>query len=51
IRLRNICVEPWNRLQAEWLYRTRETEGACGNLEEAVMVTSSGIAAGMRNTG
>ena len=51
IRLRNIYVEPLNMLQAELLYRTRQTEEPSANLEEALMVTIAGIAAGMRNTG
>ncbi|MDF2155691.1 phosphoenolpyruvate carboxylase [Vibrio sp. CAU 1672] len=51
IRLRNIYVEPLNMLQAELLYRTRQTEEASTKLEEALMVTIAGIAAGMRNTG
>ncbi|CCN70337.1 phosphoenolpyruvate carboxylase [Vibrio nigripulchritudo] len=51
IRLRNIYVEPLNMLQAELLYRTRQTETPSSELEEALMVTIAGIAAGMRNTG
>ncbi|NOH25827.1 phosphoenolpyruvate carboxylase [Vibrio europaeus] len=51
IRLRNIYVEPLNMLQAELLYRTRQDEQAAPELEEALMVTIAGIAAGMRNTG
>ncbi|MBE4608706.1 phosphoenolpyruvate carboxylase [Vibrio navarrensis] len=51
IRLRNIYIEPLNMLQAELLYRTRQTEEAAEELEEALMVTIAGIAAGMRNTG
>ncbi|MGD8172464.1 phosphoenolpyruvate carboxylase [Vibrio sp. TRT 21S02] len=51
IRLRNIYVEPLNMLQAELLYRTRQTEEPSPELEEALMVTIAGIAAGMRNTG
>ncbi|MCG9683985.1 phosphoenolpyruvate carboxylase [Vibrio sp. Isolate23] len=51
IRLRNIYVEPLNMLQAELLYRTRQSETASPELEEALMVTIAGIAAGMRNTG
>ncbi|WP_159739498.1 phosphoenolpyruvate carboxylase [Vibrio atypicus] len=52
IRLRNIYVEPLNMLQAELLYRTRQSEDASTDeLEEALMVTIAGIAAGMRNTG
>ncbi|WP_339389741.1 phosphoenolpyruvate carboxylase [Vibrio neptunius] len=51
IRLRNIYVEPLNMLQAELLYRTRQNDTASPELEEALMVTIAGIAAGMRNTG
>ncbi len=51
IRLRNIYVEPLNMLQAELLYRTRQSETPETELEEALMVTIAGIAAGMRNTG
>ncbi|NOH63981.1 phosphoenolpyruvate carboxylase [Vibrio sp. RE88] len=51
IRLRNIYVEPLNMLQAELLYRTRQSNAASPELEEALMVTIAGIAAGMRNTG
>ncbi|KII77727.1 phosphoenolpyruvate carboxylase [Vibrio renipiscarius] len=51
IRLRNIYVEPLNMLQAELLYRTRQTDEPSPELEEALMVTIAGIAAGMRNTG
>ncbi|MFM2610610.1 phosphoenolpyruvate carboxylase [Vibrio campbellii] len=51
IRLRNIYVEPLNMLQAELLYRTRKSETPPAELEEALMVTIAGIAAGMRNTG
>lgn len=51
IRLRNIYVEPLNMLQAELLYRTRQSDVAAPELEDALMVTIAGIAAGMRNTG
>ncbi|MHA2939300.1 phosphoenolpyruvate carboxylase [Vibrio sp. RC27] len=51
IKLRNIYVEPLNMLQAELLYRTRQHENVSSELEEALMVTIAGIAAGMRNTG
>lgn len=51
IRLRNIYVEPLNMLQAELLYRTRKTANPSPELEEALMLTIAGIAAGMRNTG
>ncbi len=52
ISLRNIYTEPLNMLQAELLYRTRQLEEETSpELEEALMVTIAGIAAGMRNTG
>jgi phosphoenolpyruvate carboxylase len=51
IRLRNIYVLPMNILQAELLYRCRKTDTPPQELEEALMVTIAGIAAGMRNTG
>lgn len=51
IRLRNIYVEPLNMLQAELLYRTRQSGETESELDEALMVTIAGIAAGMRNTG
>ncbi|MEZ8141294.1 MULTISPECIES: phosphoenolpyruvate carboxylase [Enterovibrio] len=51
IRLRNIYVEPLNMLQAELLSRTRASEQESPELDEALMVTIAGIAAGMRNTG
>jgi phosphoenolpyruvate carboxylase len=51
ISLRNIYVEPLNMLQVELLHRTRQSEEANPALEEALMVTIAGIAAGMRNTG
>ena len=51
IRLRNIYVEPLNMLQAELLYRTRKNQTVLPELDEALMVTIAGIAAGMRNTG
>ncbi len=51
IRLRNIYVEPLNMLQAELLYRTRQSDNPSAELEEALMLTIAGIAAGMRNTG
>ncbi len=50
IRLRNIYIEPLNMLQAELLYRIRQSELPAPELEEALMVTITGIAAGMRNT-
>jgi len=49
IQLRNIYTDPLNVLQAELLQRQRvEPEPL---LEQAIMVTFAGIAAGMRNTG
>ncbi|GAD80567.1 phosphoenolpyruvate carboxylase [Vibrio ezurae] len=51
IRLRNIYVDPLNMLQVELLKRTRQTEQNNPELEEALMITIAGIAAGMRNTG
>ncbi|MCE0493951.1 phosphoenolpyruvate carboxylase [Vibrio salinus] len=51
IRLRNIYIEPLNMLQAELLFRTRQYEETPSELEEALMITIAGIAAGMRNTG
>jgi phosphoenolpyruvate carboxylase len=49
IELRNPYVDPLNLLQAELLRRTRAQEDP--RLLDALMVTVSGIAAGMRNTG
>ncbi|WP_257275229.1 MULTISPECIES: phosphoenolpyruvate carboxylase [unclassified Endozoicomonas] len=53
IALRNPYTDPLNVLQAELLYRVRHTEEGevCENLEQALMITVAGIAAGMRNTG
>ncbi|MFV0476911.1 MAG: phosphoenolpyruvate carboxylase [Parahaliea sp.] len=49
IHLRNIYTDPLNVLQAELLQRQREMPQPL--LEQAIMVTFAGIAAGMRNTG
>jgi phosphoenolpyruvate carboxylase len=49
ILLRNIYTDPLNLLQAELLARIRQEDDEV--IEEALMVTISGIAAGMRNTG
>lgn len=51
INLRNIYVEPLNMLQAELLSRTRASTQENTELDDALMVTIAGIAAGMRNTG
>jgi len=51
IEMRNIYTEPLNLLQVELLHRSRGVENPPRELEQALMVTISGIAAGMRNTG
>lgn len=51
IALRNIYTDPLNVLQAELLHRSRQQTVADGRIEQALMVTIAGIAAGMRNTG
>ena len=52
IRLRNPYTDPLNFLQAELLQRVRaQEENQCDDLEQALMITMAGIAAGMRNTG
>lgn len=49
IQLRNIYTDPLNVLQAELLQRQRQQSQPV--VEQAIMVTIAGIAAGMRNTG
>lgn len=51
IAMRNIYTVPLNLLQVELLQRCRNHEVYPQELEQALMVTISGIAAGMRNTG
>jgi len=51
IAMRNIYTNPLNVLQVELLVRCRKSETPSANLEQALMVTISGIAAGTRNTG
>ncbi|KFD21957.1 MULTISPECIES: phosphoenolpyruvate carboxylase [Tatumella] len=55
IALRNVYTDPLNVLQAELLSRSRACEAAgevtAPEVEQALMVTIAGIAAGMRNTG
>ncbi len=51
IAMRNIYTNPLNLLQVELLHRTRKEEEHSSELELALMITISGIAAGMRNTG
>ncbi|WP_168426687.1 phosphoenolpyruvate carboxylase [Erwinia amylovora] len=55
IALRNVYTDPLNVLQAELLHRSRQQEAVGGEpdarVEQALMVTIAGVAAGMRNTG
>lgn len=52
IVLRNVYTDPLNLLQVELLSRIRaQGEKPDPTLEQALMVTITGIAAGMRNTG
>ena len=51
IALRNVYTDPLNLLQVELLARLRQTENPDPELEQALMITITGIAAGMRNTG
>lgn len=51
VRRRNVYIDPLNVLQVELLHRSRTNEKRATILEEALMVTISGIAAGMRNSG
>ncbi len=55
IALRNIYTDPLHVLQVELLYRARQAERQGQKtqplIEQALMVTMTGIAAGMRNTG
>ena len=55
IALRNVYTDPLNVLQAELLQRSRAQEArgeeADPRVEQALMVTIAGVAAGMRNTG
>ncbi|BED91059.1 phosphoenolpyruvate carboxylase [Pseudoalteromonas sp. MM1] len=52
IALRNPYTDPLNVLQVELLRRARSSEkGSEGDIDNALMITMTGIAAGMRNTG
>ena len=52
ISLRNTYLDPLHQLQAELLARSRAREAALDSpLEQALLVTVAGIAAGLRNTG
>jgi phosphoenolpyruvate carboxylase len=52
IRLRNTYLDPLHLLQADLLARSRTRDAALDSpLEQALLVTVAGIAAGLRNTG
>ncbi len=51
INLRNPYIDPLHVLQVELLNRSRINEELCPNVDQALMVSIAGIAAGMRNTG
>lgn len=52
IRLRNTYLDPLHLLQAELLARSRQQEAVQDSpLEQALLVSVAGIAAGLRNTG
>jgi phosphoenolpyruvate carboxylase len=51
IALRNVYTDPLNVLQAELLHRSRQQDMTDPQVEQALMVTIAGVAAGMRNTG
>ncbi|MWV17716.1 phosphoenolpyruvate carboxylase [Pseudomonas sp. L-22-4S-12] len=52
ITVRNIYLDPLHLLQAELLARSRQRQGPVDSpLEQALLVTVAGIAAGLRNTG
>lgn len=52
ITVRNIYLDPLHLLQAELLARSRQRQSPVeGPLEQALLVTVAGIAAGLRNTG
>lgn len=50
VRVRNPYIDPLHVLQAELLLRDRDNPGN-PQVEQALMVTMAGIAAGLRNTG
>ena len=49
LKLRNPYIDPLNLLQVELLKRTREHKNE--QIDQALMVTMTGVAAGMRNSG
>jgi len=51
VALRNTYIEPLNLLQAELLSRSRKNIDENSIVEQGLMITISGIAAGMRNSG
>jgi len=51
VALRNTYIEPLNLLQIELLERSRKNHQGNSTVEQALMITISGIAAGMRNSG
>lgn len=51
VALRNSYIEPLNLLQVELLDRSRKGHEENSTVEQALMITISGIAAGMRNSG
>jgi phosphoenolpyruvate carboxylase len=52
IRLRNTYLDPLHLLQAELLARSRNRKAAQDSpVEQALLVSVAGIAAGLRNTG
>ena len=52
IALRNVYTDPLNLLQVELLHRLRaQPNNPNPDVEQALMITITGIAAGMRNTG
>ncbi|WP_392558674.1 phosphoenolpyruvate carboxylase [Orbus mooreae] len=51
VALRNTYIEPLNLLQVELLERSRKNPQENSIVEQALMITISGIAAGMRNSG
>lgn len=51
VAVRNSFTLPLNFLQVELLHRARTAKESCQDIELALMVTISGIAAGVRNSG
>lgn len=51
ISVRNTYLDPLHLLQAELLARSRQRDAAQSEVEQALLVSVAGIAAGLRNTG